>query len=82
VDDLIVKPIDIRASYAYPSDRPGLGVELDEDALRKYRACPSAIISGHRTFSPAPNCNVTLLPSARRQEFCGLLTQGRSSPRK
>jgi muconate cycloisomerase len=38
VDDLIVKPIDIRASYAYPSDRPGLGVELDEDALRKYRA--------------------------------------------
>jgi L-alanine-DL-glutamate epimerase-like enolase superfamily enzyme len=38
VDDMIVKPIDIRASYAFPSDRPGLGVELDEDAVRKYRA--------------------------------------------
>ena len=38
VDDLIVKPIDIRDSYAYPSDRPGLGVDLDEDAVRRYRA--------------------------------------------
>jgi muconate cycloisomerase len=38
VDDLIVKPIDIRDSYAYPSPLPGLGVELDEDAVRRYRA--------------------------------------------
>lgn len=38
VDDLIVKPIDIRDSYAYVSDAPGLGVELDEDAVRRYRA--------------------------------------------
>ena len=38
VDDLIVKPIDIRDSYAYVSDAPGLGIELDEDAVRKYRA--------------------------------------------
>jgi muconate cycloisomerase len=37
VDDLIVKPIDIRESYAYPSDSPGLGVELDEDAVRRYK---------------------------------------------
>ena len=36
VDDLIVNPIDIRESYAYPSTQPGLGVELDEDALRRY----------------------------------------------
>jgi muconate cycloisomerase len=38
VDDLIVKPIDIRESYAHVSDRPGLGVDLDEDAVRRYRA--------------------------------------------
>jgi muconate cycloisomerase len=38
VDDLIVKPIDIRESYAYPSGRPGLGIELDEEAVRRYRA--------------------------------------------
>lgn len=37
VDDLIVKPIEIRDSYAYPSALPGLGVELDEDAVRRYR---------------------------------------------
>jgi muconate cycloisomerase len=37
VDDLLVKPIDIRESYAYPANRPGLGVELDEDAVRRYR---------------------------------------------
>jgi L-alanine-DL-glutamate epimerase-like enolase superfamily enzyme len=36
VDDLIVKPIDIRESYAYPPPLPGLGVELDEDAVRRY----------------------------------------------
>lgn len=38
VDDLIVQPIEIRDSYAIVSDRPGLGVELDEDACRRYRA--------------------------------------------
>ena len=38
VDDLIVKPIDIRDSYAYPTNRPGLGIELDEEAVRRYRA--------------------------------------------
>ena len=37
VDDLIVKPIDIRDSYAIVPDRPGLGVELDEDAVRRYQ---------------------------------------------
>jgi L-alanine-DL-glutamate epimerase-like enolase superfamily enzyme len=38
VDDLIVKPIEIRDSYAIPSPLPGLGVELDEDAVRRYHA--------------------------------------------
>lgn len=38
VDDLIVEPIDIRNSYALVSTRPGLGVDLDEDAVRRYRA--------------------------------------------
>ncbi|MDQ2900902.1 MAG: hypothetical protein M3Y07_14045 [Acidobacteriota bacterium] len=37
VDDLIVKPIDIRDSYAHVSDAPGLGLELDEDAVRRYK---------------------------------------------
>jgi L-alanine-DL-glutamate epimerase-like enolase superfamily enzyme len=35
-DDLIVHPIEIRDSYAVVSDRPGLGVELDEDAVRRF----------------------------------------------
>lgn len=38
VDDLIVQPIEIRDSYAIVSDRPGLGVELDEAAVRRYRS--------------------------------------------
>ncbi len=37
-DDLIVQPIEIRDSYAIVSHKPGLGVELDEDALKKYAA--------------------------------------------
>jgi L-alanine-DL-glutamate epimerase-like enolase superfamily enzyme len=36
VDDLIARPIEIRDSYAIVPDRPGLGVDLDEDALRRY----------------------------------------------
>jgi muconate cycloisomerase len=34
--DLIVHPIEIRDSYAIVSDRPGLGVELDQDAVRRF----------------------------------------------
>lgn len=37
VDDLIAKPIEIRESYAIVPDRPGLGVELDEEAVRRYQ---------------------------------------------
>ena len=33
---LIVDPIEIKDSFAIVSDKPGLGVELDEDALKKY----------------------------------------------
>ena len=36
-DDLIVEPIPIQDSYATVSDKPGLGVDLDKDAIRKYR---------------------------------------------
>jgi len=36
VDDLIVEPIEIRDSHAVVSDRPGMGVELDEDAVKRY----------------------------------------------
>jgi muconate cycloisomerase len=37
IDDLIVKPIEIHDSFASVSDLPGLGVELDEDAVRRYQ---------------------------------------------
>lgn len=37
VDDLIVEPIKIVESYAIVSDKPGLGIELDEDAVRRYQ---------------------------------------------
>ena len=37
VDDLLVKPIEIQDSYATVPDRPGLGFELDEDAVKRYR---------------------------------------------
>jgi L-alanine-DL-glutamate epimerase-like enolase superfamily enzyme len=36
-DDLIVEPIEIRDSFAIVSGRPGLGVRLDEDAVRRYQ---------------------------------------------
>ena len=36
VDDLLVEPINIKDSYAIVPHTPGLGVELDEDAVEKY----------------------------------------------
>ncbi len=36
VDDLIVQPIEIKDSYAIVPHTPGLGVELDEDAVGRY----------------------------------------------
>ena len=35
-DDLVVTPIEIKDSYATVPTTPGLGVELDEDAAKKY----------------------------------------------
>ncbi|MEK7408145.1 MAG: enolase C-terminal domain-like protein [Acidobacteriota bacterium] len=37
VDDLLTQPIEIRDSYAIVPNRPGLGFELDEDAVRRYQ---------------------------------------------
>ena len=37
VDDLIVRPIEIRDSYAIAPHTPGLGVELDEAAVKRYQ---------------------------------------------
>jgi L-alanine-DL-glutamate epimerase-like enolase superfamily enzyme len=37
VDDLLVKPVEIHDSYATVPDLPGLGFELDEDAVKRYR---------------------------------------------
>lgn len=36
VDDLIVEPINIKDSYVIVPKTPGLGVELDEDAVQKF----------------------------------------------
>lgn len=46
VDDLIVEPIEIRDSYAIVSDRPGLGVELDDDAVKKYAVSMGRVAKG------------------------------------
>jgi muconate cycloisomerase len=37
VDDLLVRPVEIRDSYATVPDKPGLGFELDEDAVKRYQ---------------------------------------------
>jgi muconate cycloisomerase len=36
-DDLIVEPIEIENGFAKIPEKPGLGVELDEEAVEKYR---------------------------------------------
>jgi L-alanine-DL-glutamate epimerase-like enolase superfamily enzyme len=37
VDDLIVEPLVIEGGYVQVPERPGLGVELDEEAVERYR---------------------------------------------
>ena len=39
-DDLIAKPIEIHEGYAHVPNAPGLGVEVDESALVKYKMKP------------------------------------------
>lgn len=36
-DDVLREPLDIRAGVAFPPERPGLGVELDEEKIARYR---------------------------------------------
>ena len=36
-DDLITEPVEIKDSHAIVPDKPGLGVELDEEAVGRYR---------------------------------------------
>jgi hypothetical protein len=40
-DDLLVNPIEIRGGYAHLPEGPGLGIEVDEDALARFRKEPS-----------------------------------------
>jgi L-alanine-DL-glutamate epimerase-like enolase superfamily enzyme len=40
-DDLLTQPIDIVDGYAAVPEGPGLGVEVDEDALRRYSVDPA-----------------------------------------
>ena len=37
-DDILAEPLPIRAGWAEPPSRPGLGVELDEEKLEHYRS--------------------------------------------
>ena len=39
-DDLLVAPLTIAGGYAQVPDGPGLGIEVDEDALARYRMEP------------------------------------------
>ena len=39
-DQLVDKPLDVREGCLYLSDRPGLGVNLDPEALERYETTP------------------------------------------
>jgi muconate cycloisomerase len=36
-DDILAEPLPIQAGKAFPFERPGLGVELDEQKVERYR---------------------------------------------
>jgi len=36
-DQLVTEPLEVRGGFLTPSQRPGIGVEIDEDKLRHYR---------------------------------------------
>jgi L-alanine-DL-glutamate epimerase-like enolase superfamily enzyme len=39
-DDLLVEPLIIQGGYVWTPDKPGLGIEVDERALERYRMAP------------------------------------------
>ncbi len=42
---------ELRGGYAYPNDRPGLGIDLDEDLARRY-PCPEGVLEWTQTRRP------------------------------
>jgi len=38
MDDLLTEPLPIAGGRAQPHERPGLGVELDEEKVQRYRS--------------------------------------------
>ena len=36
-EDILIEPLDIREGFFYLSDRPGLGIEVDEKQLKKFK---------------------------------------------
>ena len=53
-DDLLAEPLQVVAGYVRVSQEPGLGVEVDEDALAKYR--PGQLRPGQAAL-PAALCH-------------------------
>jgi len=45
VDDLLAEPIKIKNGFAKVPQKPGLGVELDEKALRRYQAGKTRVVA-------------------------------------
>ena len=65
-DDLIVHPIQISEGYAHVPDAPGLGIEVDEAALMKYKMEPPYAI-------PRPNLLLSVVwPGNRVRHYANL----------
>ena len=45
-NDLVIEPINIKNGFANEPDKPGLGIELDEKALKKYQVTKTRVVEG------------------------------------
>jgi len=45
-NDLVIEPINIKNGFANVPDKPGLGIELDEKALKKYQVTKTRVVEG------------------------------------
>jgi galactonate dehydratase len=48
-DEVVDAPLLVKGGYVYPSDRPGIGVEVDEKAAARYPYQPEVL---QRDFYP------------------------------
>ena len=64
-DDVTARPIRIERGHVEVSDRPGLGIDVDEDRVRRYRRDVAILASGMKQQMKQTNIGIAVVGAGR-----------------